>query len=198
MLPVCRFLYQKYKEKKMLKQVAKAGIHEIDKMDGHQFEMYLKALFKELGYKSDVTKGTGDFGSDLIMKNDKKKVVIQAKRYGYNNKVSIGAVQEIYSAMPYYKADQAIVITNSYYTTAAEELAKACKVRLLDRKTLIHFINKVDPSIEAKTVRKTVEPEQRKCPTCEGTLVQRISNAGNTFMGCSNFPRCQHTENVAK
>lgn len=196
MLPVCRLLYQKYKERKLLKQMAKAGIHDIDKMDGLQFETYLKALFKELGYKSDVTQGSGDFGADLIMKNDRKKVVVQAKRFNYKNKVSIGAIQEIYSAIPYYKADQGIVITNSYYTDSARKLAKACKVRLLDRKDLIYFINQVNPSFDARQVKESVEPEQRKCPNCSGKLMQRMSNTGNTFMGCTNFPRCQYTENV--
>ena len=196
-IPMSHFLYQKYKERKLLKAMAKSGIREIDRMDGYQFETYLKALLKELGYKSNVTQGTRDFGADLIMKNDKKKVVVQAKRYSYKNKVSLGAVQEIYSSMPYYKAEQAIVITNSYYTNAAESLAKACKVKLIDRKALIQFINKINPSVEASTIRQTVEPEQRKCPICEGTLVQRMSKTGNMFMGCTNFPRCQYTDNVA-
>lgn len=197
MIPVIRFFYKKYKERNLLKQMAQAGISDIDQMDGHQFETYLKALFKALGYKSDVTQGSGDFGADLVMKNDKKKVVVQAKRYGFKNKVSIGAIQEIYSAMPYYKADQSIVITNSYYTDSAIKLAKACKVRLLDRKDLIYFINQVNPSFDAGQIRETIEPEQRKCPNCSGKLVQRMSNTGNTFMGCTNFPHCPHTENIA-
>lgn len=198
MLPITKFLYRIYKEKKYLKLMSKSGINEIDKMDGHQFEAYLRALFKELGYKSTVTQGSGDFGADLIMKNDNKKVVVQAKRYGYNNKVSLGAVQEVYSAMPYYNADQGIVITNSYYTDSAKKLAKACKIRLLDREDLIHFINQVNPSFDAGQIRKSIEPEHRKCPHCSGKLVQRLSNSGNEFMGCTNFPHCPYTENIAQ
>lgn len=43
-------MYRKFQERRILKRMAKSGIHYIDKMDGHQFEVYLKALFRELGY----------------------------------------------------------------------------------------------------------------------------------------------------
>lgn len=178
--------------------MSKSGIREIDNMDGHQFETYLRALFKELGYTSEVTQGASDYGADLVMKNDKKKVVVQAKRYGFKNHVGIRAVQEIYAAMPYYKANQSIIMTNSFYTASAKTLAKACNVRLLDRTDLVYFINQVNPSFDAAHIKETVAPEYRRCPACSGELVQRMSNSGNYFMGCTNFPQCQHTENVAE
>lgn len=196
--PIGRWGYNKYKERDLLKKMSKSGIKDVDRMDGHQFEAYLKGLFKELGYKSDVTSGTRDFGADLVMKNDKKKVVIQAKRYGYSNKVSIGAIQEIYAAMPYYKAQQGIVITNSYYTTAAEELAKACNIRILDRKGLIYFINQVNPDFEAKDIQASVPADSRQCPQCGHAMQQRQNHSGQYFMGCSNYPDCKHTESVAQ
>src|SRR5699024_1099068 len=102
---IARKSYKVIKEKIMLKKLAKSGINEIDKMDGLQFEVYLKALLKEIGYKSKVTTGSHDFGADLIMKKDGKKIVIQAKRYGFKNKVSLDAVQQIYAAKPYYNAN---------------------------------------------------------------------------------------------
>ena len=42
------------------------------------------------------------------------KIVVQAKRY--NSKVGMSAIQEVYTAKKYYKADEAWVITNNYYT----------------------------------------------------------------------------------
>ena len=100
----------------------------IDKMDGHQFEVYLKALFRELGYSPTVTKQSNDFGADLILKG-KNRIVIQAKRYGMKNRVGISAVQEIYAAQAYYKAHEGWVVTNSVYTRQAKELAEACNVK---------------------------------------------------------------------
>lgn len=180
------------------KQLAQAGMKDIDKMDGLQFEAYLKALLKELGYKAKVTTGSHDFGADLIMKNDNKKIVIQAKRYGYKNHISLNAVQEIFTAQTYYKANQSIVITNSMFTKSARELAKACNVKLYDRYKLAELINKVQPDTTPNQIQESTPAKERKCKTCGGTLVQRKSKAGNFFLGCSNYPKCTHTEPIAK
>lgn len=179
------------------KQMAKSGIKDVDKMDGYQFEVYLKALFKELGYKPKVTKKTGDFGADLVLEG-KNKIVIQAKRYGFKNRVSISAVQEIYAAKTYYKADEAWVITNSLFTKSANLLAEACNVKLLDRHNLMAFINRINPEITPKKIYQKVDPEQRKCSGCGSLLVVRKSSSGNKFMGCSNYPNCKHTEAINK
>lgn len=191
------FFIQLIRKKRFLKKLAKSGIKEIDQMDGIQFEYYLEALFKEIGYRPEVTKGSHDFGADLIMKKNGKKIVIQAKRYGYKNNVSLDAVQQIHTAKTYYKADEAWVVTNSMFTKSAKKLASGCGVILYDREKLVEFINQVNPSVTASQVVSEVEPESRKCKVCGGELVRRKSNKGNFFMGCSNFPQCRHTEKIA-
>ncbi len=41
------------------------------------------------------------------------------------------------------------------------------------------------------------DPETSACPRCGGELVERIAkkgaNAGNSFLGCSTFPKCKYT-----
>lgn len=185
------------KERKILKELSKSGIKSIDLMDGFQFEIFLKSLFKQLGYKTEVTKGSHDYGADLIIKKNGEKIVIQAKRYGFKNKVGIDAIQQVYSATPYYKASGSWVITNSMFTKNASVLAKACNVNLIDRHELINFINKANPNKTAKQVTENVLPKERTCPECKGTLLQRTSKANNRFMGCENFPRCKHTQPIA-
>lgn len=129
----------------------KSGIKDIDRMDGYQFEEYLKVLFKALGYRPMVTKKSGDYGADVILKG-KNKIVIQAKRYGYKNNVSMDAVSEVFAARSYYKADEAWVITNSFFTKQAKELAKACDVKILNRYELEKFIVQINPEKTPKEV----------------------------------------------
>ena len=188
-------VHRTIKERLYLKRMARSGIRDIDKMDGYQFEVYLKSLFKELGYKPHVTQASVDFGADLILKG-KNTIVIQAKRYKLKSKVSISAIQEIYAAKAYYKADEAWVITNSLFTKSAKALAEACEVKLLDRGDLQQFINTINPSVTASQVYNEVVPSNRKCPSCAGELTLRMSGTGNKFMGCSNFPNCKHTETL--
>lgn len=194
---ISKFIYWKVKESKYHKKLASSGIKDIDKMDGLQFEFYLQALFKELGYKTEVTKGSNDFGADLIIKKDSEKTVIQAKRYKYKNHVSIDAVQQIYTAIPYYKANSGWIITNSQYTKSAEKLASVTNVKLIDRYKLVNFINEIKPSITPTEVKKIIQPKARKCPECKNDLIIRRSKAGNEFFGCSNYPTCKHTESIA-
>jgi len=178
---ICKFMYRKFQERRILKRIAKPGIRYIDKMDGHQFEVYLKALFRELGYSPTVTKQSNDFGADLVLKG-KNRIVIQAKRHGMKNRVGISAVQEIYAAQAYYKANEGWVVTNSVYTRQAKELAEACNVKLIDRVELQKLINKINPEYSAKDVYQGVKPVERKCPTCKHDLVIRNSNkTGNKF-----------------
>ncbi|KMQ16984.1 hypothetical protein TU70_14335 [Bacillus mycoides] len=39
---ICKFMYRKIQERRMLKRMVKSGIRYIDKMDGHQFEVYVR------------------------------------------------------------------------------------------------------------------------------------------------------------
>ncbi|WP_371399147.1 restriction endonuclease [Bacillus pseudomycoides] len=190
------FVHRTIQEIRVLKRMAKSDIQFIDKMDGFQFEVYLKALFRELGYRPEVTKRSCDYGVDVILKG-RNRIVIQAKRYGIKNRVGIRAVQEVYAGKAYYKADEAWIVTNSFYTKQAEELAKACQVKLIDRFELQNLINKVNPEQKAKDVYEQVDPAERKCPVCKNQLVIRYSKKNdNKFFGCSQFPSCTHTERI--
>lgn len=117
-----------------------SGIVEIDKMSGIQFENFLSLLFQDLGFSVKTTPRTGDFGADLILHKDNRKIVVQAKRYAKS--VGIKAVQEVSSAVKHYKADEAWVVTNSSFTNAANELSKSNQVKLISRENLIELIIK--------------------------------------------------------
>lgn len=58
----------------------------------------------------------------------------------------------------------------------------------------------------AQTVEKAVDnvpnPEDQFCPLCGEKLVMRTArkggNSGNSFLGCSNYPRCRFTKPIKK
>lgn len=107
---------------------------KIDQMSGEQFEKYLMVQFKRKGYRVKLTPVTGDFGADLIMRRRRNHFVVQAKRY--KGAVGIKAVQEVIGAMQYYDIENGMVVTNSYFTKAARQLAEASEVELWDRNDL--------------------------------------------------------------
>lgn len=94
---LAKFLFRTIRRRRILKRMSKSGIRDIDQMDGFQFEFYLVALFKMLGYRPAETQQSHDYGADLVLKG-RNKIVIQAKRYKFKNRVGIDAVQQVYAA----------------------------------------------------------------------------------------------------
>lgn len=107
---------------------------EVDQMDGEQFERFLRGIFRDLGYYTERTPRTGDYGADLILLKDGYKISVQAKRY--KKPVGVKAVQEVYASLEKYVCDKGIVITNNYFTQNAKTLAESTKVELWDRDKL--------------------------------------------------------------
>ena len=120
------------------------SISEIDKMDGISFEYYVSKLLKKQGYSAKVTKGSNDFGVDIIAKKKFDKYAIQVKRYKSN--VSRRAISDAVAGMAKYNCNKSMVITNSYFSKAAIELAKVNSCILIDRDILYKWILKYQKS----------------------------------------------------
>ncbi|MFN0277504.1 MAG: restriction endonuclease [Pyrinomonadaceae bacterium] len=110
----------------------------VDKLNGYEFETFLKDLFSRMGYKVEQTKLTGDQGADVVVVKFGEKTVIQAKRFQGN--VGNYAVQEIMAAISLYRAQRGMVVTNSYFTSSAKQLAMANDIELVDRDGLEKLI----------------------------------------------------------
>lgn len=118
-------------------------ISQIDNLSGEEFEFFLFSEYEKQGYSPKHTGQSGDFGVDLIIYKNKKKIIVQVKRYTKN--VGVEAVQQVYSALTFYKGHKAIVITNSHFTAAAKILSNECNVELWDREKICkHFDLKND------------------------------------------------------
>lgn len=131
---VIKWAYRQWEKKRLLQ----SGIGQIDTMGGQTFEKYLEALFEKQGYRVERTAYAGDWGADLIRSKEGVRTVVQAKRY--KKKVGVRAVQEAVAAKGKYSCAEAMVVTNSYYTDQARELARANKVALRDRDWLVRAL----------------------------------------------------------
>ena len=119
----------------------RSGIREIDAMGGEVFEQYLATLFSRLGYRVELTRFRGDFGGDLVLRKGGVRTAVQAKRHAKT--VGIKAVQEAVGAKAYYDCAAAMVVTNSYFSRQAVELAEKAGVELWDRDELIERLSKI-------------------------------------------------------
>ncbi len=102
-----------------------------ENMEGHEFECYCADLLKQRGFVDvEVTKGSGDYGVDILAEKDGVTYAIQCKRY--TSPVGVKAVQEAYAGRDYYDRMVGVVLTNQYFTTPAVEAAKKLKILLWD------------------------------------------------------------------
>lgn len=164
-------------------RLAASGIADIDRMDGKEFEQYLEGLFQRFDYKVERTRYVGDYGADLVLRKGDVKTVVQAKRY--SKAVGIKAVQEAVAAKGMYGCTEAMVVTNSTFTRAAVELARANRVVLWDRTRLVDELLRLKGdarqcNVQAQvlpaevSVHSSAGPDRLTCVLCESTVSEKV------------------------
>jgi restriction system protein len=147
-----------------MRRLSRAGMFEIDRMSGHEFEAKLGIMFRRLGYRAEIvgSKG-GDFGGDLVVSKNGTRTVVQAKCW--KNNVGVKAIQEAVAAKAMYRAEEAMVVTNSRFTKQAQELARKNCVKLWGRDELVVALLKGQKSKSGKAAEGlTQEPSPEPPP----------------------------------
>jgi HJR/Mrr/RecB family endonuclease len=114
-------------------------IADVDNMPGLEFERYVARLLRYRGFETTTTRASGDLGVDILAERRGTNYAIQVKRQ--SGSVSRRAVSDAYAGMAHYGCDVAMVITNSYFSKGAVDLASSTECRLVDRDTLAEWID---------------------------------------------------------
>lgn len=108
---------------------------EMDEMEGHDFEFYCAELLRESGFQNvEVTRGSGDFGADILCERDGVTYAVQCKCY--ESVVGVHAVQEAYAGKAFYDCMVGAVMTNRYFSGPAVTCARKLNILLWDREYL--------------------------------------------------------------
>ena len=148
--------------------------------------------------------------------------LIQCKHFK-TSKVGVKIVREMLGVLAKEGAHQAVVIATGAYTKDAIQFAEGQPIELIDGPRLIERIQAykaqapqanetvreqptqpanerptTSPAAPAQTVAQaTISSKTPPCPKCGSDLIERTAkrgpNAGNSFLGCSNFPKCRYT-----
>lgn len=104
---------------------------DFDNMDGWEFENWSAEWLRKQGfYNVEITKGSGDYGADVLCSKDGVYYAVQCKKY--SGKVPYRAIEEVICAKNYYGTDRAMIFTNSELTPQADEAAKKLGVVVYD------------------------------------------------------------------
>ena len=141
--PIIELANRSIRRTKVFEQISKSiniDLSSIQTMEGIDFEIFLESQFVQKSFKVERTKGSGDFGADLIIETASgTRGAVQAKRF--KNKTNLKAVQEVVASLPHYAADFGIVIAISGFFPSAIKLAESNNVELWDEDSLISFLS---------------------------------------------------------
>ena len=116
----------------LIRKHRKIRPQHFDQMEGHEFEYYCAEVLRKKGFIDvEVTKGSGDYGADILAEKEGVTYAIQCKCY--TAPIGVKAIQEAYAGRDYYDRMVGAVLTNQYFTTPAVEAAKKLKILLWDR-----------------------------------------------------------------
>jgi restriction system protein len=116
----------------------RSNLDELDSMSGLEFEEYVAGLLRRQGWHVEVTQGSHDLGVDLVAEKKDQRLAVQVKRQ--EAPVSRRAVSDAVAGCAHYDCTGAMVVTNSYFTRGALELAASTDCELIDRDALAEML----------------------------------------------------------
>ena len=182
---------------------ANSDTRAVSALTWQDFERLTGEYFNRRGFSIIETGGGGaDGGVDLTMKKGADRYLVQCKQWRAI-RVGVEPVRELYGVMAAHRAAGSFVVTSGRFTEEAKRFASGREIELIDGAQLEREIRQQPSS--PKTSRATAppgaqsisSPAKRGCAICGSAMVLRKaikgSSAGQSFYGCSNFPRCRGT-----
>ena len=193
----------------------------LDGMSWREFEMLVGEAYRLQGYRvTEIGGGGPDGGVDLVLAKGAEKFFVQCKQWKAY-KVGVTTVRELYGVMAAKGATGGFVVTSGRFTADAKDFAQGSNIELVDGPLLFAMIQqargaqsqpaaarretpssmgsiehqpRTAPPDPLATAKAATQPE---CPRCGAAMALRTArqgaNAGNTFWGCSTYPKCRGT-----
>ena len=200
---------------KVGKQIeTQSSIDSLLNLHWKEFEDLIGEAFRREGFQVQESLGGGaDSGIDLKIVKNGQVTLVQCKRWK-GRSIPVQVVRELYGVMTHESAHAAKVVATTHFTPEAIAFAVGKPIALIDATALLLLLGSVQASgkINAAVARgdqETValpasaasEDKKPLCPRCSATMAMRAStrgpNAGQSFWGCSKYPNCKGTRNLA-
>lgn len=117
---------------KIFKEPSRVKIHTPEEeLSPEEFEHYVAAEFTAAGYKTDVTRYSGDGGIDIIMYRDNKTYGVQCKMLSSDRFVDTADILCFLGALVNMRADSGFFVTSGKFTVNGTNIAENNGIRLV-------------------------------------------------------------------
>ena len=193
----------------------------LDDMSWREFELLVGEAYRLQGYRvTEIGGGGPDGGVDLVLTKGSEKFFVQCKQWKAY-RVGVTTVRELYGVMAAKGATGGFVVTSGRFTSDAKDFAQGRNIELVDGPRLFAMIQQArstqgKPTAAHRETPNSMEspasqpqsafqaplatakaPAQPECPRCGAAMALRTArqgaNAGNTFWGCTTYPKCRGT-----
>jgi restriction system protein len=210
-------VFGRMRRKKLFNSVA-SNENTLESISWREFELLVGEAFRRKGFTVQETgQGGADGGIDLVLLKDGEKCLVQCKQWR-RQLVQVNVVRELFGVMAAEGAKGGFVVISGRFTEDAKAFARGKNLQLIEGAELSDMIrqsrataarrNSQPTTIETPDQATSVSSDpliqprraaQPTCPTCHARMVLRVakrgSNVGNSFWGCSQFPKCKTTRN---
>jgi len=135
---LCVWALRRSRHRREREALLQLEMAEVDAMDPRAFEVLVAHLLNAQGYRTQLTKASGDFGVDVVASNGQRRIAVQVKRY--YRPLPSDPIGEVLVGMPHYHCNECMVVTNSTFTRPAVLAAAPHPCTLVDRHELARWM----------------------------------------------------------
>ena len=201
LIPLPGALWRAWRDRTLVRKLR--SIDALRAMGWRQFEILMRRVFEEQGYRAERIGGDGaDGGVDIVLRKGEQVVLVQCKQWK-TRQVTVGVIRELLGVIALEGAHGGIVVTCGVFTKDARDFAARANITLLDGMAVLRLADGVQLAPVAKVgaaIPKAPAEDVCACPCCGGQMVRRQAKAGarrgEYFLGCATFPRCKGTRQL--
>lgn len=102
-------------------------------MNSYEYEHIVAEHYEHLGYKTEVSQQSNDYGLDVLATKGKTKIAIQAKMYGGSSRpVNRQMIMELQGVKNFFDCTKAVLATNGRVLENANEVAEKLKIEIIN------------------------------------------------------------------
>jgi restriction system protein len=189
-------------------------IASIKALSWKEFEELVAEAYRRQGFRV-IENGFGpDGGVDVKLIKDNQTTLVQCKQWRSKN-VGVAVIREMFGILTAESASKVVIICCGGFTRDALSFAENKPIELIGGTGLLSIVKEIQnnstPNKETPKPKTSLEPLPQTqsssrsldtaCPKCGNHLVERQAkrgaNLGNSFWGCSSFPKCRFTQDTA-